>query len=89
MGCTYTQHLSHFNNIGRYGCPRAAILKGIADLIKKWKEDSKQVILMGNINKNIKSSNIKKFFNDLDMQELTKERHIPSGPATTKGKTTQ
>eukprot|EP00957_Ditylum_brightwellii_P166981 12711920-Ditylum_brightwellii.AAC.1 len=85
-GLVYTQHTNHFDSIGRDGYPRAELLKGLKEEIKKWGETGDQIVMMGDINKYIHLDSITKWAEEIGMRELITDKHGRDGPATTQGK---
>ena len=56
------QHLTRFNKINRYICPRQAMLDDLITEAFKWKVYGDQIIIMGEINVYVESKDIKDLF---------------------------
>ena len=61
-GSAYMQHLTRFNQISIYICPRQDITDKLSKETVKWKEDGDQIIIMGDINAYMESKDVEYLF---------------------------
>ena len=79
----YRQHWAHFTKEKWQVDPRAAILLDPAKQIKEWAKDGDQVILMMDVNEDVRKPTIQSFLSELGMREVLHEKHGASGAPRT------
>jgi hypothetical protein len=57
----YQQHKSVLLETGTNECPRINILTKLGTQIQQWKDEGNQVMVVGDFNEDVRSSNIKQF----------------------------
>ena len=64
---TYSQHIRYLNVCRRDECPREAILKDVATLIRQRQDQGHQIVLMANMNSKVTGAIIQRWAQALDL----------------------
>jgi len=68
---TWSQHKSYFNDHNDDCDPREAFMEDLASEIREWIQEGDQIMVGGDLNKEIRGPAIKEFFSGLGMHNLT------------------
>ena len=79
---TYQQHKRILLENDVDMCPRKHILESLGVTIDKWKQEGFSIIVAGDFNEAVNSTQIRNFFQRLNMQELILQQHGNSAPNT-------
>lgn len=77
VSSVYTQHLTHLG-----GDPVEAFYRDLGSAIHQWQEEGDQLIVMGDWNEDVQSTNIKRWMNVFGLEEAITYQHDGRAPAT-------
>jgi len=66
----YVQHHCFFDAINRHSCPRLAFLEDLALFISTCRDARDAILVLGNMNSDIRHPTLQTFMSDIDLHEL-------------------
>jgi exonuclease III len=63
-------------------CPRVELLDDLKVCLLNWRESGEQLIVMGDFNEVVRSFNITRYFDNIDMHEVILYKHGRTAPNT-------
>jgi hypothetical protein len=79
---SYQQQKRHLLDQDIHECPRIQIFIDLGTQLEIWTSNGEKIIVMGDLNEDIRSNSITKFFSDFNMTEPIITRHGHNAPKT-------
>ncbi len=79
----YAQHCRYFTTINRRSCPRAAFLDDLASFITTRRDAGEAILLLGDMNGDIRHPSLQTFMTGIDLHELILSRYPDLPPPAT------